>query len=234
LVPGSYKDELAKRIHSWGAGRATRVQISEIAFIREVNCIKVQNPLSKLQDMSLDLYETVVINLFTASLSSKTRILEIGTFDGNTTINLISNAKPSSEIYTVDLPDDLLEYQLTVLQGEDNDRGKTAVKCSQITSGYSKNVFLVKQDSATINFREQFGEVDLCFIDGNHSFAYVQSDTLNCFSILKPGGVIIWHDYGYIYSVTKFIDHWSKANGIEVKVVQGTRLAFAFKPQKHK
>ncbi len=224
--PGMNKDGLSKRINSWGAGKAKRIHISNIGTIKKVESISILNPLNKLQDMSLDLYETVVINLFAASLGKNTKILEIGTFDGNTTINLSENAKQASRVYSVDLPDDLVEFELRVRQGENNHRQKTIIKSSQISTKNLRSISLVKQDSATIDFSKKFGKVDMCFIDGNHSFSYVESDTLNCYSILKSGGTIVWHDYGYIYSVTKFIDSWSKANNLKIEVVEGTRLAF--------
>ena len=37
---------------------------------------------------------------------------------------------------------------------------------------------------------------DFIFIDGSHEFADIAQDTRNAFRLLKPGGVIVWHDYG--------------------------------------
>jgi hypothetical protein len=36
---------------------------------------------------------------------------------------------------------------------------------------------------------------DFIFIDGDHSYEGVENDTLKAFKLLKPGGVIMWHDY---------------------------------------
>ena len=222
------KDNYARRISTWGAGNARRVHVSEIDVFRKVKKVVVVNPQQKIQNMSIDLYESLVLNLFAQTLNYGSKIIEIGTFEGNTTINLAKNTK-ASQVYTVDLPDSKIQFALPVNHNEDNDRKLITFSTKRINKDVSDSIFMIKQDSATINFKKQFGEVDLCFIDGNHSAAYIKSDTLGCYSILKKGGLIIWHDYGYIYSVTKFVDKWAKQNKILVQVIEGTRLAFTSK-----
>ena len=222
------KDDYGRRISSWGAGNARRVHVAEIDAFHEIKKVTVVNPLERIQDMSLDLYESLVLNLFARTLNDGSKIIEIGTFEGNTTINLAKNAK-GSRVFSIDLPDSKVQYALLVNQNENNDRKLITFSTQGIQKDVSDNIFLIKQDSGTINFKKMFEVADLCFIDGNHSSAYIKSDTLGCYSILKQGGLIIWHDYGYIYAVTKFIDMWAKQNQILVQVVEGTRLAYAYK-----
>ena len=33
------------------------------------------------------------------------------------------------------------------------------------------------------------------FVDGSHSYEYVLSDTEAAWKMVKPGGLILWHDY---------------------------------------
>jgi predicted O-methyltransferase YrrM len=36
--------------------------------------------------------------------------------------------------------------------------------------------------------------VDLVFIDAGHTYDYVKRDTDQALTMLRPGGVIVWHD----------------------------------------
>ena len=44
-----------------------------------------------------------------------------------------------------------------------------------------------------------FGEIpyierfDLIFVDGNHTYSYVRSDTEKVLRLLRAGGIILWH-----------------------------------------
>jgi hypothetical protein len=50
-------------------------------------------------------------------------------------------------------------------------------------------------DSATFDFSPLAGQVDVVFVDGSHSHAYVKNDTERALEMLAPGGVIAWDDY---------------------------------------
>ena len=131
--------------------------------------VTVLKPLKRMEDMSLDLYETLILNLFASRLVDGAKVIEIGTFEGNTTINLSINLKATSKVYSVDLPEVFIPYAFPVSINENNDLKLLSNSYSQITDHSSRNIVLVKQDSTTIDFRKVFGVVDLCFIDCNHS-----------------------------------------------------------------
>ena len=38
--------------------------------------------------------------------------------------------------------------------------------------------------------------VDLAFIDGAHTDDYVRNDTEKIARMMRPGGLVFWHDYG--------------------------------------
>ena len=40
------------------------------------------------------------------------------------------------------------------------------------------------------------GRCDVVFVDGSHAYSYVQSDSAKALRMTRPGGVILWHDYG--------------------------------------
>ena len=50
-------------------------------------------------------------------------------------------------------------------------------------------------DAFFINNHEKF---DLIFIDGDHHYEYVKSDTQKVFEhLLHDQSIVVWHDYGY-------------------------------------
>jgi predicted O-methyltransferase YrrM len=51
------------------------------------------------------------------------------------------------------------------------------------------------QDSTTFRLEALRGQVDFCFIDGGHMYETVSRDTENALALVKPGGIIMWHDY---------------------------------------
>ena len=70
--------------------------------------------------------------------------------------------------------------------------------------------------------------VDLIFIDGDHSEEGVLYDTLLAREVIRPGGVICWHDYGNasVPSVMDVIDQLNAAEGNHIWHVEGTVVCF--------
>jgi predicted O-methyltransferase YrrM len=78
-------------------------------------------------------------------------------------------------------------------------------------------------DSASLDWKLLEPPFDLIFIDGCHYFDYVKKDTENALQYLRPGGIVVWHDYGEFKDVSKVVD--VTATQITVQAVRGTRLA---------
>jgi predicted O-methyltransferase YrrM len=127
-------------------------------------------------------------------------VLEVGTFNGHTTLHMALNSPTDAKIYTLDLPYEPSQTPRAV-QIEDlkyvrsSDRQRRAYVG---TPAFAK-IHQLFGDSATFNFREAMGgePVNLAFIDGSHSYKYVQNDTEKVLSIMAPGGIILWHDYDF-------------------------------------
>lgn len=71
------------------------------------------------------------------------------------------------------------------------------------------------------------GPVDVAFIDGDHGWKGVLHDTLLARQVVRPGGIIIWHDYHGLdtVDVREVLETFS-ANGSNIQYVAGTWLAF--------
>lgn len=111
------------------------------------------------------------------------RYLEIGTWRGESVANLSQICK---ECVTIDLSNDELRRQHVSEIFRSNLR---------FYSKNLQNVNHIMHNSRTFNFAS-IGKFDLIFIDGEHSYAAVRSDTKNAFQLLNgPDAIIVWHDY---------------------------------------
>lgn len=187
-----------------------------------VQSVELIFPLDRKRGTSIELDELVAM-LMIVRFSEARNILEIGTFDGNTAINFAANTGNDGTIVTIDLPP------------EDSDDHTELKSASSVPAKIERRQYVghsleskiqqVYADSAQLDWSTLDGEFDLIFIDGDHSCAYVESDTANSLSVLRPGGIILWHDYDWP-SVAKVLNT-AIARGVEIKWILGTRLAVA-------
>ena len=69
-------------------------------------------------------------------------------------------------------------------------------------------------------------EADAVFIDGDHGMRAVMADSKWAAEVVRPGGIIVWHDYGNpTVEVTEVLD-WLRGEGRRIMHVAGTWLAF--------
>lgn len=144
---------------------------------------------------------------------SSQRLLEIGTYDGNTTLQMGWNTSEDAVIHTLDLPDDQLDFVL------ERRRYVNTLVEKKITQHYG--------DSKNYNFGKfaEEGPLDFIFIDGDHSYEAVKNDTEKALEILAPGGCILWHDYTpWIPGVFQYLDEF--LHKCPIQQIEGTTLAF--------
>lgn len=68
---------------------------------------------------------------------------------------------------------------------------------------------------------------DALFIDGDHSANAVLHDSHLAHALVRPGGIIIWHDYGNpAVEVTMALDLLSTQDGWLIHHIEGTWLAY--------
>jgi predicted O-methyltransferase YrrM len=68
---------------------------------------------------------------------------------------------------------------------------------------------------------------DVAFIDGDHGRRAVTHDTALARALVRPGGMIIWHDYNFLDTVdVTAVLHEFAAAGADIKNVADTWLAF--------
>lgn len=175
--------------------------------------------------MSLDPAEVLVLSAMVRLLEPR-KILEIGTYDGNTTLNLAANSPSDARIFTLDLPADWRGDFALEVPGIQNNAAVGDITGIQFRdSPLRDKITQLFDDSACFDW-DRFAPFDLVFIDGAHTYDYVRSDTRNALRVLRPGGTLVWHDYGMLEDVSRLVDE--TAAHIRVHAIQGTRLAVGF------
>lgn len=118
------------------------------------------------------------------------RILEIGTFDGETTF-ILSKLFPASEIVTVELPEDDPIFRSSYARDDVqtlNDfktRQSANLKADNIIHKGINSFFLPGQIK---------GEFDLIWVDGGHLYPEVAWDICNAYHFCSPGGFVMVDD----------------------------------------
>ena len=60
------------------------------------------------------------------------------------------------------------------------------------------NVAQLRGDSRTFDFAQLRKKFDLIFIDGDHHYDFVKSDTVKLFKhLVHDRSIVVWHDYGF-------------------------------------
>jgi predicted O-methyltransferase YrrM len=151
------------------------------------------------------------------------RILEIGCGNGGSTAVLSRAFLSRVKIDAVDpfVPYNEETYAGTargVMEGNEAAFLDMAYQC-----GYADRLQHFKCSSTDVQLNQKY---DLVFIDGNHSESFVKSDLELAWRVLKPGGLLVGHDYSTRFpGVIAAID----ASGLPFSAAAGTSLIYARK-----
>jgi len=134
-------------------------------------------------------------------------MFEIGTFDGATTLQLALNSPPDAVIHTLDLPADAVDRTRSPLLTQERAYTlKLASGARFVGTPVQAKIRQLYGDSAAFPGEQYAGRMDLVVVDGSHSDAYVRSDSALARVMVRPGGWIVWHDYGVWPDVTTALD----------------------------
>lgn len=126
------------------------------------------------------------------------RLFEFGTFDGRTTCTLALNARPNAITYTLDV-----ERGWAYPPGDPSILEPINIGGLAMGRSDGARVVFLTGDSQSFDFRPYVGSVDLLFVDADHSYQPVISDSENAIRMLRRGETIFWHDYLVIDDVTR-------------------------------
>jgi predicted O-methyltransferase YrrM len=142
----------------------------------------------------LPLTESVVLASICKYLKPR-RIFEIGTYRGASTLTMAMNTPADTEILTLDLDPAQRGAAKYGLEMGDITGMPFTVGCLYRGTDSEAKIRQLYGDSALFDFAPFYRTADLVFIDGNHAYENVKSDSNNAFRIVRKGGVVIWDDY---------------------------------------
>jgi len=224
-----FKDLEAYRIGTWRHGQLARVQVTDILpGIKDVN-VTLVNLFQRKIGLSVDAAELMILCAIERCIGAK-KVVEIGTYDGNTALNLAANIAEGGRVTTIDLPPDWdrkFVYDVPNSHWNVTDRNRIGVQYRG--TQYENRIRQVLGDSAGLDWSVLDPPFDMAFVDGCHFYDYVKKDTENALRCLRPGGVIVGHDYGDMTDVSRAVDEAAK--GFTAYAIRGTRLAIGWNGQ---
>jgi hypothetical protein len=155
-----------------------------------------------------------------------TTFFEIGTNRGRTAWTVARN-NPDTQVYTLDLPEreavsdtafELNQSDRDFFVG-DWDRGDAYRGTPE-----EERITTLLGDSATFDFAPYRGSMDFVFVDGAHSYEYVESDTKRALEMLAPDGTLAWDDYPAIPGVYNLLHELAPELDAPLYHLYGTRL----------
>jgi predicted O-methyltransferase YrrM len=229
----SAKDRVFVGQTHWHTGNLPRVPLTEILPDSRSVEISLPRAFDRTFGTSISAEEACQLCAIVKCLKAK-KVLEIGTFDGNTTLAMATNLNGDGQVVTVDLPPDFdKEKQAGSMKFTDgflNLTPRDQLGRQTRDHEFSSRIRQVYGDSAVLDWSKLGGPFDLIFIDGSHTYEYVRSDSRNALRQLADGGAIVWHDYGMIADVSVAVDEFAReAAGIKSYALEGTRLAIGLK-----
>jgi hypothetical protein len=151
-------------------------------------------------------------------------VLELGTFNGNTTLQIAANLGSKARITTLDLPlgdspvdaNDIYDASLIHSAVREQPRYLTSPYEDRVRQFYVNSL---EVDFATLNPEPP----DFIFIDAGHSDECVRNDTKKSIEVLAQGGWIVWHDYTQDWpDVFNFLNEL--AGRLPLRHIYGTNL----------
>jgi len=145
-------------------------------------------------------------------------VIEIGVQSGGTARLLLDELPCIRKYIGIDLP----PGQTPALSGQDSEL--PAAPGGLVADHPAFRLLLARSETFA---PKKLPKADLVYIDGGHDADTVLADTLLARQIVKPGGLLIWHDYhNHTVQVTAVIDSLNQSEGDHICLVEGTWIVF--------
>ncbi len=191
---GGSAEELFEAWHAASAVRA--LHLSELFPGIE----QVSVPIGAINQESA--HENQVDLLYVSAIAKAIgarRAFEVGTYMGRTTLHL-ARVAPDMQVWTLNLPPEA-DARIAPLLGSFYRGTPEAARIHEIWT-----------DSRTFEPGDLAGSMDIVFVDADHSYEAVMADSLRAMQLVRPGGVVLWHDYAAKSpGVVRFAHDFAKA-----------------------
>ena len=184
-----------------------------------IDSVQVTAPATEIfrpRDMVVPLTELMTLAAICRYRQPR-EVFEFGTHTGSSTL-----------VMAINVPD---QTGITTLDFEQSEMIGSAFRNTE----YSSRIHQIYGDSRTFDYTPFLGKVDFVYIDADHTYDGVKSDTEKAFKLLRPGGVIVWDDYRWAdyhvecVGVTLFLNEFQTSR--PVFNIAGTRFAIYVDPE---
>lgn len=176
---------------------------------------------------SVTLEEATALGILMRRCKAK-RAFEFGTHRGVSSSQLAANLPEDGRLFTLDLPRSDTRTHFEVNNWAEKEVAEFPVKGDLIPPELRERVTFLEQDSALFDPTPYAGSMDFVFVDAAHTIEYVTNDSEKAWVMLRPGGVVAWHDCrAQSPDVVKFL----RSCPYGPRRVENTTLAFAEKPR---
>jgi hypothetical protein len=218
--------DLGRRVRGVERGQKTNLPLADWREVIDPRPIRLLETRKNTGDVSLA--ELAVLASAAAATRSGDRIVEIGTFDGRTTLNLAVNAPAHLHVFTLDLPPDTApKFDLAPGERAYVEKPRSGRRFLEAPPEWAHATGRITQlmgDSAAFDWSPHIGRAGLVFVDGSHAYDYVIADSETAFRLLANKGMVIWHDYGVWDGVTRALDEIEASRHLGLRHVRGTSL----------
>ncbi|MGH6665244.1 MAG: class I SAM-dependent methyltransferase [Pseudolabrys sp.] len=213
-----------------GRAQAPALRLAQKSWSQVLPNHPIRLTETEKSDGNVRLSELAILALAASQVPAAREIIEIGTFDGRTALNLAINAPRGVSVMTLDLPPD----QASALEIEASERryvdkpapGARLRGCADFWRSHAGRVTQMQGDSATFDWSPHFGRAGLVFVDGSHAYDYVRKDSETAMKLVMPGDVVLWHDYGVWPGVNQALEELEAAKSLGLVNITGTSLVF--------
>ncbi len=205
------------RINRYSCPNLKQIPIADLFANFDIESIKLKE--FKGTDGGVSLVEILLL-CWLAQQRRPRIILEIGTFQGITTLNLALNSPPETKVITVDLP--AMKNSTHFYQTDPELSLQRPRSGLWKDYGVENKIIQILCDTADLASDQLPENVDMIFIDGSHSYEYVLNDTELVLNIVSPKGIILWHDYDEVSQVYRYLNELAKSK-LLMNII-GTRL----------
>jgi len=151
---------------------------------------------------------SVIIGL--AETRQPVRVLEIGVYDGMLSKCLLSTISSIQQYIGIDMPSDVAAFE------KSEDASTTIEGRGNLALDDSRFILMLPVAGMAVLCPETLPRnVDLCIIDADHRYESVKRDTGLAAACVRPGGLIIWHDFDREHEgVFQFLSEYGEAHPI--------------------
>jgi predicted O-methyltransferase YrrM len=217
---------LSRRLR--GVTRGQKTSLPQVAWHELFPAKPIRLLAARKSAGDVSVAELAILATAAAATSAGREIVEIGTFDGRTTLNLALNAPARFPVFTLDLPPDtaprftLEEAERVLVEKPQSGRHVHAARRQGVEA--ATRIHQLLGDSATFDWSAHLGRAGLVFVDGSHAYDYVIADSATAAGLIAPSGVVIWHDYGVWGGVTRALEEIEADRHLGLRHVRGTSL----------